>query len=197
MLTTSHAYWTARAARRSPAAAWAVLGGVAPDLPALALAAGGLARGRRGPALLRQTYGRPGPDRAHRLAHSALVPLALLAAGGRRRRALALGWAGHLAADLATHHDDAWPHLFPLSGRRLRSPVSYWQPEWHGRAWSAAESAALLVAAATERRPAGRAAALAALAAAAVPLLRAGTWAARGCVTPPQTAGTRPPASRR
>jgi hypothetical protein len=185
VLTTSHAYWSARAARRSGAAGWAALGGVLPDLPAVVLAGVALAQGRRGPDLLRHTYQRPGPDRVHRLAHSLAGPAALLlTAPGRRRRALALGWAGHLAADLVTHHDDAWPHLYPLSPRRWRSPVSYWQREWHGRAWSAAESAALAVALATERTAGRRAAALAALVAAALPLTRRHPWTAHGCVTP-------------
>lgn len=183
MLTTSHAVWTARLTRRSAARRWAVLGGVAPDLPAAVLGGWAFARGHRGAEFLRRTYQRPGVERVHLLAHSALVPALVLLSGGRRRRAVALGWAGHLACDLVTHHDDAWPHLYPLSRHRLRSPVSYWQRHRHARAWSAGESAALAAALLTERERPLRAATLLALAAAAWPLARPGAWTAHGCAT--------------
>jgi hypothetical protein len=156
-----------------------VAGAVAPDAPALALAAVGMARGLRGPALLRWVYRRPAPDRVHVAAHSALGPAALLLLGrSAAARAFAAGWAGHLAADALTHRDDAWPHLAPLSGRTFSSPLSYWQAEAGARAWSLAETAALAIAMAAERGTRRRALCLAVLAAAALPLLRPGAWTA-------------------
>lgn len=185
MLTSSHAYWTWRLARRRPGRRLAVLGAAAPDLPGIALGALGLARGLRGAALLRATYQRPGPARVHSGAHSVLAPLALALAAGRggAGRALAAGWAGHLAADLLTHHSDAWAPLYPLTRVRPRSPVSYWEPAHHARAFSAAECLALGAAALTERRAGGRLAALAALGLAGLPLVRGGLWAAHACAT--------------
>lgn len=186
MLTSSHAYWTWRAARGRPGAAAAVAGGALPDVPALVAAAALRAGGVPRRDLLAAAYRRPLPRLVHLAAHSALAPAALAAAAGPRRpgaRRLAAGWAGHLAADYATHHTDAWPPLWPLTRRVWRAPVSYWEPAHHARAWSAAEAVALLAAAATERSAPGRAAALAAAALATGPL-RAGAarsvWEARG-----------------
>lgn len=185
MLTSSHVYWTWRLARGRPHAPVVALGAAAPDLPGIGLGAHGLARGLRGAALLRATYQRPGRERIHTCAHSVLVPLALaLGSPSPGGRALAAGWAGHLAADLLTHHTDAWPPLYPLSRARPRSPVSYWERAHHAHAFSAVECLALGAAALTERRAGGRLAALAALALAALPLARRGVWAAHACVTP-------------
>ncbi|MEO0828424.1 MAG: hypothetical protein AAFW84_08630 [Cyanobacteria bacterium J06635_15] len=39
----------------------------------------------------------------------------------------------HIAGDLPLHHDDAHRHFFPLSNWRFYSPVSYWDPRYHGR----------------------------------------------------------------
>lgn len=179
MLTTSHAYWTWRAARSRPGGWAAVAGAVAPDAPALALAVVAMARGLRGPAVLRWAYHRPGPDRVHVAAHSALGPAALLLLGrSAAARAFAVGWAGHLAADALTHRDDAWPHLAPLSRWTFSSPLSYWQAGGGARAWSMAETAALAIAVAADRGTRRRALGLAASAAAGLPLLRPRAWSA-------------------
>jgi len=157
MVTSSHAYWTWRASRSRPGAGWAVLGGIAPDLPALAavvvLTATGTARGE----LLGAVYHRPGLDRLHLAVHAAWIPLALLALGRRRPslRRVGGGWLGHLGADYLLHHDDAWPPAWPLSRRRWRSPVSYWQPDHHAHAWSATELAVIALATAGDRSAAG------------------------------------------
>jgi len=39
----------------------------------------------------------------------------------------------HCLADLPLHHDDAHAHFLPLSNWRFQSPVSYWDPRYHGR----------------------------------------------------------------
>jgi hypothetical protein len=38
----------------------------------------------------------------------------------------------HLACDFTVHHDDAHIHFWPFSDWRFRSPVSYWDPAYHG-----------------------------------------------------------------
>ena len=111
-----------------------------PDLPAAIRGAWVItARAPRHEALDR-IYHRPPWREVHLAAHAAWGPLVLLAANrGPRARALAAGWAGHLAVDYVTHHDDAWPPAWPLSPRRWRAPVSYWQREHHAVALLAAD----------------------------------------------------------
>ena len=43
-----------------------------------------------------------------------------------------IGSLVHIACDLPVHHDDAHRHLFPFSDWRFASPVSYWDPQYHG-----------------------------------------------------------------
>ena len=54
----------------------------------------------------------------------------------------------HVLTDLPLHNDDGHPHFWPFSDWIYASPVSYWDPDHHGRAWSLIESvlAALLIA---------------------------------------------------
>lgn len=56
-----------------------------------------------------------------------------------RGLALFAAMALHAAADFATHHDDAHRHFWPLSDFRFASPVSYWDPRFHGDWMSVAE----------------------------------------------------------
>jgi hypothetical protein len=183
--TAAHAYWTWRLVRGRPAGGWAVLGAVTPDLPAIGMAAELALRGVRREHLLDEIYQRPGRRPVHRAAHSVFAP-ALLALAARRSRAgrgLAAGWVGHLAIDYLTHHTDAWPALWPLRRRGWPSPVSYWEPDHHARAWSAAETAAVAAATALDRGLAARLAGAAVCMWVAGPaLVPAGKnfWTARG-----------------
>jgi phospholipid N-methyltransferase len=139
----------ARAARPGdPAAARAAaLGAVIPDLPYWLLGAA-LAVRKRGRRELRARLGYDGselnwpPDLA---AHSVLAPAAVLAAAALARSgrlaALGAGWAGHILCDVPVHHTDARPHGYPLSARRFRSPVSFWDPDRHAGLVTAAELA--------------------------------------------------------
>jgi phospholipid N-methyltransferase len=129
----------ARAARPAdPAAARAAaFGAILPDLPYWALGAA-LAVRRRGRGQLRARLGYDGselnwaPDLA---AHSVLAPAAVLGLAALLRSprlaALGAGWAGHIACDIPVHHSDARPHGYPLSARRFRSPVSFWERGRH------------------------------------------------------------------
>ena len=38
----------------------------------------------------------------------------------------------HCFLDLPVHHDDGHRHFFPFSDFRFNSPVSYWDPRYHG-----------------------------------------------------------------
>ncbi len=161
--TYSHALLTWAAARylmpsKPGVAAWGALGAALPDLPAIAGALWLGARRRRWftrrelceEACEKGPFG--GPDAA---LHSAL-PVALLLAlwlvsGARERRlrsALLLGWLGHVLADALTHAEDARPILWPLSRRRFRGPVSYWDRSRHALPFALAEHGALLFVAA-------------------------------------------------
>jgi hypothetical protein len=159
--TYSHAILTYRAFRRlgAPTATAAAIGAVLPDLPAITgaawLAANRLGRFSRS-EFEAEVCGRgvfAGPDAA---LHSALpVALAALASPvclerGATRTALLsflLGWAGHVAADVLTHGNDARPPLWPLSSYRFESPISYRERDRHALPFTIAEHAAVLVSA--------------------------------------------------
>ena len=132
--------------------AWiSAAGACLPDVPYLARALSLAARrGRRlsvAEAMTELDYVGT-PDWKPDLAVHSLVPIAaLLGLAGAARsetvredvRAFAAGWAGHNLIDLATHSSDARPHLWPLSRRRWRSPVSYWDRRHHALAVLALE----------------------------------------------------------
>lgn len=161
MLTTTHASWTALVAADASWRRWAIAGSVAPDAPAIGRAAWLLVRDRSGGRSFDRVYGQPPWRQVHRAVHAVWGPLALaLLARDPRGRALAAGWAGHLAVDLATHHRDAWPPLWPLTERRLRSPLSYWQRDRHATLVMSADLVTNLLA--LRRRPSAIAAVAAA-----------------------------------
>jgi membrane-bound metal-dependent hydrolase YbcI (DUF457 family) len=95
------------------------------------------------------------PDAALHSALPVAVALLLYAVLGTERReqrklalAFLLGLAGHVATDILTHGADARPLLWPLSGWRFESPVSYRERERYGRLFTLAEHAVLLMVAA-------------------------------------------------
>jgi len=51
----------------------------------------------------------------------------------------------HSLTDFLVHHADAHAHFFPLSSWRFRSPVSYWDPAYHGQFMMAGEILLVLV----------------------------------------------------
>ncbi|MDQ7010960.1 MAG: hypothetical protein Q9M29_03985 [Mariprofundaceae bacterium] len=71
-----------------------------------------------------------------------LLGLAWLAAWRTRMNALTVFFASmfvHSLFDFPLHHNDAHRHFLPLSDFRLTSPVSYWNPVYHGQIVGAAE----------------------------------------------------------
>ncbi|MEM8545578.1 MAG: hypothetical protein AAGF66_16485 [Cyanobacteria bacterium P01_H01_bin.119] len=51
----------------------------------------------------------------------------------------------HVAGDFPLHHHDAHRHFFPFSDWRYESPLSYWDPRYHGRIVSRVETVSMLV----------------------------------------------------
>lgn len=158
MRTYTHAVLSYLAAARlsgKRGAIWAAVGATLPDAPALAGSAWLLLRRRfsrerfHGEVCGRLRF--RAPDAALHSGAVLAVPALTLAAwrltGGRAPRAvpLVLGWAGHAAADLATHGADARPPLWPVSRRRFESPLSYRERDRHGRAFTLVEHAILAV----------------------------------------------------
>lgn len=56
-----------------------------------------------------------------------------------------LGWLGHTIADFLTHVDDARPLFWPVSKWTWPSPVSYYDPLYHGREFRLAEHGLMLL----------------------------------------------------
>ncbi len=52
----------------------------------------------------------------------------------------------HSLFDLPVHNEDAHRHFFPFSHYRFISPISYWNPKYHGRVVSVIEKLIVLVA---------------------------------------------------
>jgi len=50
----------------------------------------------------------------------------------------------HIGLDLPFHHDDGRAHFWPLTDWIFRSPVSYWDPDHHGRILGSIEVAAVV-----------------------------------------------------
>jgi hypothetical protein len=51
----------------------------------------------------------------------------------------------HIAGDFFVHADDAHSHFFPLSDFRFESPISYWDPNFHGQWVSIVEIVLVLI----------------------------------------------------
>lgn len=162
MITSTHAALTALAIRHLPrvglgdlvrgrAARWFFVGGVVPDLPGLALAAGSfiyypLARSMSIDETFQLItedlfFNSPPWIVAHNSLHSPLILAAMLLTASRfdsprweAARSLVAGAGLHTLLDVPVHHDDGPLLLFPFSWDfRVQSPVSYWDPAHFGQ----------------------------------------------------------------
>jgi len=55
------------------------------------------------------------------------------------------GWGSHVVLDMLTHRSDGYPIFWPLSDYRFPTPVSWWEPVYHGRAFSLVSDGAILI----------------------------------------------------
>lgn len=168
MHTDAHAFYTWLLAKhgvgpgRAAGVAGAV-GAVLPDLPAglAALYYGGTyLLGGDVPSeetlldavFFKGTFGTVG-SALHSIVPPAVLLVAYAAARSGRmgldaRRILLwflVGWAGHTVADFLTHVDDTRPLFWPFSGWEWSSPVSYYDPRYHGREFIVVEHGGMLV----------------------------------------------------
>jgi hypothetical protein len=58
-------------------------------------------------------------------------------------RVLCASMVLHSLLDMPFHHDDAHRHFFPISDWRFVSPLSYWDPRYHGTLGALVELVAL------------------------------------------------------
>lgn len=75
-----------------------------------------------------------------------IIGVVALRSGGLHRLGILLFFMAaaaliHIAGDLPVHVDDAHRHLWPLSDFRFVSPISYWDPDHHGRQFMFVEAA--------------------------------------------------------
>lgn len=141
----------------SAQAASGAVGAVLPDLPAICGVLWLVVRRRRGftrrefcrEACEKGPFGAPDAALHSALPVVVLFALHLTSGAGRGRTGLTfiLGWAAHVLTDALTHAGDARPILWPLSKRRIRSPVSYWDRSRHALPFTLVEHGAVLLAA--------------------------------------------------
>lgn len=129
----------------------AMLGGLAPDLPIVVLiVVAQLFQGASQDAIFGGLYLSPTWQAVIGPSHSVFVWLTVwavaIAISSAPTATLASAALLHLAMDIPFHHGDAHRHFWPISDWRYMSPISYWDPAYHGLIVAAAE-AALAVAA--------------------------------------------------
>ncbi len=64
-----------------------------------------------------------------------LIAVLLLIAKAMRMKwlpVILIGMVLHILLDIPFHHDDAHRHFYPLSDWKFVSPISYWDPRYHG-----------------------------------------------------------------
>jgi hypothetical protein len=157
MTIYAHAFWAWFPFRRRTWVKWLTLGAVLPDLPyCIVFGMSAVERGPRAIADMRvwESLWRSWPVCAlHSFVPWAVVSLLYLSAlrwmstrGSRRARggvrptpfasnlaALLAGWGSHIVVDMLTHRSDGYPIFWPLTDYRFPTPVSYWEPAYHGR----------------------------------------------------------------
>jgi membrane-bound metal-dependent hydrolase YbcI (DUF457 family) len=120
-----------------------VAGALIPDAPMLVFYLQARLGGLSEHAIWRQAYFDPGWQAVFDTFHSfPLLALAWFAAWRARMNSLAVFFASmflHSCFDFPFHHNDTHRHFFPFSDWRFHSPVSYWNPAYHGRVMSMIE----------------------------------------------------------
>ena len=114
-----------------------LIGATLPDLPIMLFYAWeSLVMNSAEPEIWSELYFKPGWQNFFDTFNSLPLIAVLLALGVYFKKqlisVLALSMALHVLLDLPFHHDDAHRHFFPFSDWRFFSPVSYWDPKYHG-----------------------------------------------------------------
>ena len=114
-----------------------LIGAILPDLPIMLFYAWeSLVMNSAESEIWSELYFLPGWQNFFDTFNSLPLIVALLALGIYFKKqlvsVLALSMALHVLLDLPFHHDDAHRHFFPFSDWRFFSPVSYWDPKFHG-----------------------------------------------------------------
>jgi hypothetical protein len=141
MTIYAHAFWAWYPFRQRDWVGFLTLGAVLPDLPYVAvfawtaLSAGPGALGDL--HLWESLWGSPLVAALHSfvpwLAASAiLAPWLVRSRWARPGVALLAGWLLHVVVDALTHRSDGYLIYYPLSDYRFPTPVSYWEPAYHG-----------------------------------------------------------------
>jgi len=125
-----------------------VAGALLPDVPMFLFYAWARLNGLSERSIWRDGYFDPGWQAVFDTFHSfPLLGLAWLMAWRARMTSLSLFFASmfmHSLFDFPLHHSDAHRHFFPFSNFRFASPVSYWDPAWHGQIVGAIELIAVV-----------------------------------------------------
>ncbi len=126
-----------------------VAGALLPDAPMLAFYLWARFSGLSEQAIWRHAYFDPGWQAVFDTFHSfPLLGLAWFAAWRARMTTLAVFFASmflHSCFDFPFHHSDAHHHFFPFSSWQFRSPISYWEPAYHGRVMGFVELAVVVI----------------------------------------------------
>ncbi len=126
-----------------------VIGAFLPDLPVFALFAIAKAAGYSDFQIFDDLYFREEMRNVMGIFNSFFVA-ALIGFSGWLLRSKWFGWPMiwfaaaltiHAATDLPVHVDDGHRHFWPLSNFVFASPVSYWNPAYHGHVASLVEAA--------------------------------------------------------
>lgn len=138
-------------------AAWAVsLGAILPDAPMYAFYAVQKLQGTAETQIWSTEYYRDSWQLLFDIFNSIPLALLIIAVGvWAKNRVVQLAAQSsllHMAFDLPVHHDDGHRHFLPISHWRFASPVSYWDPEHHGRLFMVLELLAAIIACVWVRR---------------------------------------------
>jgi hypothetical protein len=148
----SHFFWNWYVFRNRPWVWKFACAGIAPDVPYFALLAYYSVRfgvnGFTDLAAWNLAWRSPLLTTLHSFVPwAAVVLLSGLAGAQRWRRCVPVwaGWLSHIVVDMLTHRSDGYPIFYPLSAYRFPTPISYWEPAYHGHEFTLIDTCLMLV----------------------------------------------------
>ena len=113
-----------------------IAGALIPDFSIYVMSVWAIATGRMNEELWKVTYWQEPWQILGAITNSVPLGVLLLAIGLWRNSAVLSALAGamliHAGLDVPLHADDAHRHFWPVTNWRFHSPVSYWDPDYHG-----------------------------------------------------------------